>query len=92
MVLVMMSILMHMMAAGSLSGMEHGVHPITTNLGNQVSILQGFAKKNSIIRDLQIGQIEAFRHFLRTANVKKRIVISTLPLVLRYEGKTTFQR
>ena len=45
MVLVMMSILMHMMAAGSLSGMEHGVHPITTNLGNQVSILQGFAKK-----------------------------------------------
>ena len=45
MVLVTMSILMHMMAAGSLSGMEHGVHPITTNLGNQVSILQGFPKK-----------------------------------------------
>ena len=71
MVLVMMSILMHMMAAGSLSGMEHGVHPITTNLGNQVSILQGFPKKNSVIRDLKIGQIEAFPHFLRTANVKK---------------------
>ena len=71
MVLVMMSILMHMMAAGSLSGMEHGVHPITTNLGNQVSILQGFSKKNSVIRNLKIGQIEAFRHFLRTANVKK---------------------
>ena len=86
MVLVMMSIPMHMMAAGSLSGMEHGVPPITTNLGNQVSILQGFPKKNSVIRNLKIGQIEAFRHFLRTANVKKWIVISTLPLVLRYEG------
>ena len=39
MVLVMMSIPTHMMAAGSLYGMERGVHPITTNHGNQVSKL-----------------------------------------------------
>lgn len=52
MVLVMMSILMHMMAAGSLSGMEHGVHRITTNLGNQVSILQRFPKKIPLLETL----------------------------------------
>ena len=53
MVLVMMSILMHMMAAGSLSGMEHGVHPITTNLGNQVSVPQGVAKKIQLLEALR---------------------------------------
>ena len=55
MVLVTMSILMHMMAAGSLSGMEHGVHPITTNLGNQVSILQGFPKKILLLETSKVG-------------------------------------
>ena len=60
MVLVMMSILMHMMAAGSLSGMEHGVHPITTNLGNQVSLLQGFPKKIPLLETLRSDRSRLF--------------------------------
>ena len=60
MVLVMMSIPMHMMAAGSLSGMEHGVHPITTNLGNQVSILQGFPKKIPSLETLRSDRSRLF--------------------------------
>ena len=39
MVLVMTSILMHMMAAGSSFGTVHRVHPINTDLGCQVSML-----------------------------------------------------
>ena len=38
MVLVMTSILMHMMAAGSSFGTVQRVHPITTDLGYQVSM------------------------------------------------------
>ena len=60
MVLVMMSILMHMMAAGSLSGMEHGVLPITTNLGNQVSILQGFPKKIPLLETIRSDRSRLF--------------------------------
>ena len=37
MVLAMMNILMHMMAAGSSHGIVHKVHSITTPLGCQVS-------------------------------------------------------